>query len=383
MIIPKTEPLETQIAKARENLSEETKAAIDAVSWKLILKGINKKYTEAQLIDLEIETELLLCGLVSTIDFPRELENRMRIPKAEVAVLLNEMDKLIFKKIQEELEKRFSGKVEEEKVLYKKKEFVGDPRFISLPKDVQEAIYYSNWKEKIYDVAKKYNINIEQTGILEEITVKTISGGIKTEQYESEIKSKIGLPDDKNKEMVVELNEKIFKAIKDLMKSNSGAEEESNQIPIPPYMKVITNDQLLITNEKITEIKKEETVIPKPEPVIVNKEESSQKEIENIISNKGLSTEETDIYRESGIEIINNDQLPINNKEVKVITNYQLPINNEKKIIEKTEERPITNILLDKLIGNTTSKTTVSDYSLPKISNQALERPHDPYHEQI
>lgn len=373
MIIPKTEPLETQIAKARENLSEVSRAAIDAVIWKLIIKGINKKYTPIQLEDLEMETELLLCGLVSTVDFPRELENRMRIPKAEVNVLLSEMDKLIFKKIQEELEKRLNGEVGKEKVLYKKKEFIPDPHFINLPKDVQEAIFYSEWKEKIYDIAKKYSINIEQTGMLEEITVKTLCNIIKTEQYESEIKSKIGLPDDKNKEMVAELNEKIFKNIKDLMESNSSFEETSEQIPIPPYMA-----------KKIEEI-------PIPAPVYKEptKKESAQKEIESIISNKELSAKEADIYKESGIEIV--QEVPVVQRDtLKEVVLASPPAKGEMSegqrgslLIKEPIEQKGSNIMLDKLLSNTTSKTTVSDYSLPKISTQEPEKPHDPYHEQI
>ena len=38
-----TNQLDIMLAKAKENLSDETKAAIDAVSWRLILSGINKK----------------------------------------------------------------------------------------------------------------------------------------------------------------------------------------------------------------------------------------------------------------------------------------------------------------------------------------------------
>ncbi|MFA6354930.1 MAG: hypothetical protein WCW65_00690 [Candidatus Paceibacterota bacterium] len=399
MIIPKTEPLETQIAKARQNLREESRAAIDAVSWKLILKGINKKYTEAQLEDLEIETELLLCGLVSTVDFPRELENRMRIPRAEVSALLNEMDKLIFKKMQEELERRLSGEASKEKVLYKKKEFIADPRFVNLPKDVQEAIYYSGWKEKIYDLAKKYGINIEKTGVLEEITIKTLSGTIKTNEYETEIKSKIGLPDDKNKELVVELNEKIFKNVQELMKGGIHVEIGNEKIPAPPYIAK----------------KGEEIPIPAPVYKEATKENSPQKEIENIILDKELSTQETDIYKESGIEIISNEnkgedsvlmhpikkEIPVIKKETPLILEPSIQKDSFVEVvpeIKKVEEIEFasppamakvpegqrgSNIMLDKLISNTTSKTVVSDYSLPKISTQAPEKPHDPYHEAI
>lgn len=351
MIIPKTELLETQIAKAKELLSENSRNAIDAVNWKQTIEGIGKSYNVEQLEVLKTETELLLCGLTSTFNFPKKLEDEMKISKTEISVLLNEMDRLIFKKMQEGLEKRIK-KNEDKKIVYTNKPFVVDPRFISLPKEVQEAISYSDWKERMYDIAKKFKLNVEQTGFLEEITTKVILNTIHADQYENEIRSKIDLGDDKIKEMVAGLNENIFKNIKEIMENAPVSGGAEKKIPAPPYAKTIKNEELGIKNveEKITEIKKEE-IIPTP----------PQKEIEDIVSNNGVGKKEFDIYREHGIEIINNDQLPTTNEEIKKVT---------------------SNIVADKLFGNTTSKTTVSDYSLPKISRDQ-ENIHDPYHEAI
>ena len=99
--------LQIKIEKARNELSAETRQAIDAVPWKItILEMRTKKgYTFEQLGDLELETELLLCGLLGGKDYPKELEKRMKIPRAEVDVLINEMNELVFKKIREELVK--------------------------------------------------------------------------------------------------------------------------------------------------------------------------------------------------------------------------------------------------------------------------------------
>jgi hypothetical protein len=324
----------------------------------------------------------------------------MKISRADVGVLINELDKLVFKKIQEELENRLNGG--KGKIVYTNKPFVVDPRFVSLPKEVQEAISYSGWKEKMYDIAKKFKLNIEQTGLLEEITTKVILNTIHADQYENEIRSKIDLGDDKIKEMVIELNENIFKNIKEVMKNASGNEEK--KIPAPPYAKTIKNEELGIRNveEKITEIKKED-IVPLPPPVfsstpakgaggseipveqkgpsspdIYREIKPAQKEIEDIISNKGVGKKESDMYREHGIEII------------ETIKNEELGIKNEKQPVfasppakgEMSEGQRGSNIITDKLFGNTTSKTTVSDYSLPKI-NKDQENTHDPYHESI
>lgn len=341
-MITEVTTLDIMINKAKEKLTEETRAAIDAISWRLILSGINKKYTPDQLYNLETETELLLCGLITPEDYQKELESRMQLHKNDVVSLINEIDKLIFKKIQEELENRLNGG--SGKIVYTNKPFVVDPRFISLSKEVQEAISYSNWKERMYDIAKKFKLNVEQTGFLEEITAKVILNTIHVDQYENEIRSKIDLGDDKIKEMVVDLNENIFKNIKEVMKNASISNSAEKKIPTPPYAKTISNNQLPTTSEKIIEIK--------------NEKKPAQKEIEDIISNNGAGGKEFDIYKEHGIEIIAEDATT---PEVKKVD---------------------SNIVTDKLFGNTTSKTTVSDYSLPKIS-RSQENIHDPYHEAI
>ena len=97
--------LQIKIEKAWEKLPAETRQAIDAVNWKMAILGMHqsKGYNFEQLGDLEIETELLLCGLLSVDNYPKELEKRMKIPKNQVDVLVNEMNELVFKKIREEL----------------------------------------------------------------------------------------------------------------------------------------------------------------------------------------------------------------------------------------------------------------------------------------
>jgi len=398
MIIPKTESLEIQIAKAKQLLSENSKNAIDAVNWKQILLGMNKKYNSEQLEELETETELLLCGLTNTIDFPKELETRMKIPKVEVALLLSEMDKLIFKKMQEELEKRLNGGViENEKIgTGINKPLVLDPRFEKLPRDVQESIANSDWREKIYDIAKKYQINVEKMGDLEGITVKVILNEIKGTEYEDAIRSKIDMGDDKIKEMVREINENIFKNIKKGMMSETMSrvsmdttrhDSAESGIPLPPYATKKEDVVPLPPPPKKIETKTEDI------PLIKNKD---QNEIENIISNTSKGIKETDMYREHGIEIISNeDSSPIKKETETPEKKTELIIEPIKQIkTEPLEIKPIVpNIINDKLLGNTTSKAVISDYSLPKMNNQtqsfnkmtgeAPSNPHDPYHEEI
>ncbi len=104
--------LEIKIEKAKRELPLETVNAINAVDWKVSILGLRERkgYTFEQLGDLELETELALCGLVAPEDYPRELENRMGISRAATDELVNEMNNLVFKKIREELIKNTERK---------------------------------------------------------------------------------------------------------------------------------------------------------------------------------------------------------------------------------------------------------------------------------
>src|SRR3989338_4771438 len=104
--------LEIKIEKAKRELPLETVNAINAVDWKAVILGLREKkgYTFEQLGDLELETELALCGLTAPENYPRELENRMGISRGVADELTNEMNNLVFKKIREELIKNTERK---------------------------------------------------------------------------------------------------------------------------------------------------------------------------------------------------------------------------------------------------------------------------------
>ncbi|OGI86364.1 hypothetical protein A3A05_00250 [Candidatus Nomurabacteria bacterium RIFCSPLOWO2_01_FULL_41_12] len=110
--------LQIKIEKAKAALPAETINATAAVDWKAAILGLRGKhgYTFEQLGDLELETELLLCGLLTPSDYPKELENRMKISRSAANELVSEMNDLVFKKIQAEMIKN----VERKKVFAKK-----------------------------------------------------------------------------------------------------------------------------------------------------------------------------------------------------------------------------------------------------------------------
>jgi len=107
-----TDLLQMKIEEAKALLPEDTRNAIDAVDYKTVILEMRKTrgYTFEQLGDLETETELLLCGLISPEDYSKELENRMHLQKTEVNELIKEMNDRVFAKIKENLIKRTGEK---------------------------------------------------------------------------------------------------------------------------------------------------------------------------------------------------------------------------------------------------------------------------------
>jgi len=99
--------LQIKIDEAKANLSEEIKNAINAVDWRATVLGMREKkgYSFSQLEDLEIETELLLYGLLKPEDYQQELETKMKISKEESNELVNQLNELVFNKIRNELVK--------------------------------------------------------------------------------------------------------------------------------------------------------------------------------------------------------------------------------------------------------------------------------------
>jgi len=97
--------LKEKIEQAKENLPEATQDAIRRVDWKAAILGLRKSrgYDFEQLGALELETELVLCGLLAPKDYPKALEDEMGIPKIVANELVEEMNKLVFKRIKEEL----------------------------------------------------------------------------------------------------------------------------------------------------------------------------------------------------------------------------------------------------------------------------------------
>ena len=173
--------LQIKIDRAREELPKETRKAIDSVDWRAVILGMREKkgYSFEQLGDLELETELLLCCLLMPENYPKELEERMKIPKPQVDLLVNEMNELVFKKIKDELIRN----TEKQEMFIKKNELPinNNPRVIEVDKHISSPNVF-NAKEPIKVVEKKKSPVLSTKTEIETMPQELIIPNIKTSE---------------------------------------------------------------------------------------------------------------------------------------------------------------------------------------------------------
>lgn len=327
--------LQLDILQARANLPQKTKKAIDAVNWREVIKRMGTKYSPEQLKILEKKTELLLCGLLKTDDYPKELGLEMNISKENTISLITEIDILIFQKIQKELEKE----IDKTDLTTTK-----DPIFSDLPQNIGEAISKSNWKEKTYNIAEKYKLTIEQMGILEDLTIKVMKNEIRPADYKNRLQNKINIPNESLVNLVEDINQGVLKDIIVIIKKQEQEvlkEEEKKKeevVPVPPYKKDQTPK---IWQKKDVEPKENIPLPPKRKKKESISENQKSEPVEKI-------TDKTVIPLPLVLNKGQNKVLGLNTeKEGKKNLPDSINVIKEVTIIEKTDSTPKGNCQID------------------------------------
>lgn len=328
-------------------LSQEKQDAINSLNWVEIIEkiGIKNLFNEPEIKDLIIETGLVLAGLVNPNTYALNIENNISTSKDEAEKIVAEVFEKIFIPI--------ADKMSEEPVVENPNNAtkIPDSNLKLKHKTLREAVHESNYQTKLYSIGGKHNLSINQIGILDGIITKIIEGEIPSDKFETELKSKIELPDETREKLIFNLNESIFKNIREIMKSQdqqkekgitSSKEKLDTVIPIPPYVETENNQQVAINKEEI--------------PVPNYKKQDEDK-----------------IYNDSGIEIMEES-----------ITNGELEITNE----DKEEDNKIlgdlgVDIIEEKLNKPMVSHNKISDHSLPKVTPQENSNSGDQYREEI
>jgi hypothetical protein len=102
-------------------------------------------------------------------------------------------------------------------------------KFESLPENLKWAIMAANVDDNIIEISQENGLNVEQMGQLSLETHMEMFGFTPPEKFEESVKNSLKLSDEKTKEIVNAINEKIFKAIRSKMMEPSVEREEDEE----------------------------------------------------------------------------------------------------------------------------------------------------------
>jgi len=117
-------------------------------------------------------------------------------------------------------------------------------RFDALPESIQELITSSGYQNILVEIGKKYQLNVEQLGMLEQETTLVMMGLTPTKDFETELTRELHVDKMKGNQIVTEINEKIFVTIRDLLKLMYTPEGEEPSVEETPEEKGLSSKTL-------------------------------------------------------------------------------------------------------------------------------------------
>jgi hypothetical protein len=339
--------LQAIIGEFYAKLPANAQAFFGSLAWTETLKGISVMHNlnPMQIEILGTETTLVLLGIIPVEEYEEIIAKELALPKELTEKIVSEISEKILEPLRPTLLITYAQNVEDVNSTGEDEEEDLDPRLSSLPQNVQDAIINSGYQKKLYEIGTKHKLQVSQMAALEEVTVKFISGAISPTKYESDVALATELPATAVKEIAQEVNDTILVSIRENMqeaeksKTESGADVEAREVPIPPYAPVSPVSTVEKKIELVeTKKTKDEDIVPIP-PVMA--------EVNPVVS------------------------------------------------AEKPALVTPPSFISDKLFAATKTQAVVSDHSLPKVntapdatakpaeSAPAISKGFDPYHEAI
>ena len=116
-------------------------------------------------------------------------------------------------------------------------------RFESLPDDLKIALTSEEVDASIQSVAKKHFLHIDQTGELSDETGLVMLGLTKTDEYISNLKERLGVPQQKASEIAKDIDEKVLRPIKASLIATS--ERSTEDLEQPEQEEILDREQIM------------------------------------------------------------------------------------------------------------------------------------------
>lgn len=220
--------LQQKIAEYYAKLPPKAQESFSAMKWLDTLRTISQKYdlNENQIQSLGTETTLALLGIINMTEYEKNLVDELKLSKDKENDLLDEINTFILNPIRPELAQSYTANISELKEISNTAKISNeqntvndivqkmDPRFKTLPPELQEIIKNSEYQSKLYEVGKENGLTIAQISKLEEIITNTILGTIHPEDFENKLSLSLNLPPEKNKTITNAINDRVLKEIR-------------------------------------------------------------------------------------------------------------------------------------------------------------------------
>jgi hypothetical protein len=370
--------LQQHIAEYYSKLPAGAQALFASMKWMDTLQAICKKYTLSndQIQTLGTETSLVLLGIIPIGQYIENLMKEIVLPVDSLTKMLGEIEDTVLKEVRPELEQAYKANIQSIEAENKKAEVTSDPKFASLPAELQSAIAQSDYQKKLYEIATSYKLQVEKMGKLEDLTVLFIKGETSSSQYENSLALELDLEASQARELATKVNTSILQNIRDNMKAIDAQRAETESLvsiknmpegdsaPVPPYA-MPTIDQSKVD----------------PKPIAIPKMNIDNLSAPQKPEQVAVQESHAQIYKDGGIEILDDSGKGVE-PEIRI----------PKSGLDAVKQ---------KLDGITATPTTVIDHSLSKNIEDKLPKPetapapqatptpstgsapHDPYHEAI
>jgi len=160
-------------------------------------------------------------------------------------------------------------------------------KFDTLPENLRWAIMAANVNENITEIGRIFNLNVEQMGQLSLETHGVMYGYTHPDKFEESVKASMQLPDDKTKEIVNAVNEKILKNIREQLMSLT--ETKSDDVGSPDAsIEAFSDKETTKEDKKDTEILGNAGIEIMPEEITAPRKEVPPVKDPGILSGAGI-----------------------------------------------------------------------------------------------
>jgi hypothetical protein len=227
-----------------------------------------------------------------------------------------------------------------------------DEKLESLPENLQYAVMMSNWKDALVAIQSEFKLHIDQTQVLEDCTIKLMFGDIDAPDFISHMFNDAHINSEMAADILLEVDLKILKNIRERLESIKQADEEDEEIE-----EILLDDDEKEAREESNKYAEFYTEAEK-----INKETEEQLLKEGILPDGSNITDEmlgitqeipTDIQKEKD-DLLNEINTPTKSFKIEmnpVIETKPIPADHQ---IENTHlEKPYHN---DEIINHSTTQ---------------------------